>query len=142
MQVSISKQGDELKKHWDEIKKLWGVANDRNKGKIEKNAQDIKFLASKRLEFETAASKDRDAVEEITGNYLGLSADLEALNVSLAEHKTTLSKLQLNLSQQQQQVQNNNEAILSIDGFRRQTNQKLLKLEQRNASQVDPKAAN
>lgn len=135
MQVSISKQGEELKKHWSEIKKLWGVANDKNKGKIEKNIQDIKFLANKRLELETKASKDRDKVQGITENYLGLTADLEALNISLTEQKTALNKLQLTLNQQQRQVQNNNEAIMSIDGFRRQTNQKLLKLEQRAISE-------
>ena len=142
MQVSISKQGDELKKHWSEIKKLWGVANDKNKGKIEKNIQDIKFLASKRLELETLANKDRVKVQGITENYLGLSADLEALTVSLSEQKTALNKLKLQLNQQQQQIQNNNEAVMSIDGFRRQTNQKILKLEQRTASQADPKVVN
>jgi hypothetical protein len=31
---------------------------------------------------------------------------------------------------------------MSIDGFRRQTNQKILKLEQRTASQADPKVVN
>ena len=142
MQVSISKQGDELKKHWSEIKKLWGVANDKNKGKIEKNIQDIKFLASKRLELETLANKDRVKVKGITENYLGLSADLEALTASLSEQKTAFNKLKLQLNQQQQQIQNNNEAVMSIDGFRRQTNQKILKLEQRTASQADPKVVN
>ena len=142
MQVSISKQGDELKKHWSEIKKLWGVANDKNKGKIEKNIQDIKFLASKRLELETLANKDRVKVQGITENYLGLSADLEALTASLSEQKTAFNKLKLQLNQQQQQIQNNNEAVMSIDGFRRQTNQKILKLEQRAASQADPKVVN
>lgn len=142
MQIIISKQGDELKKHWSEIKKLWGVANDKNKGKIEKNIQDIKFLASKRLELETLANKDRAKVQGITENYFGLSGDLEALTVSLSEQKAALNKLKLQLNQQQQQIQNNNEAVMSIDGFRRQTNQKILKLEQRTASQADPKGVN
>lgn len=142
MQISISKQGDELKKHWSEIKKLWGVANDKNKNKIEKNTQDIKFLASKRAEFETLANEDRNKVQGITENYLGLSADLEALTVSLSEQNAAISKLQLSLNQQQRQIQDNNEAVRSIDGFRRQTNQKLLNLEQRTASQANPKATN
>lgn len=142
MQISISKQGDELKKHWSEIKKLWGVANDKNKNKIEKNTQDIKFLASKRAELETLANEDRNKVQGITENYLGLSADLEALTVSLSEQNAAISKLQLSLNQQQRQIQDNNEAVRSIDGFRRQTNQKLLNLEQRTASQANPKATN
>lgn len=138
MQISISKQGDELKKHWSEIRKLWGVANDKNKGSIEKNSSDIAFLAAKRLEMETEADKDRVKVQGVTENYLGLIADLESLNNALKQYKNALNKAQTSLNQQQLQLQNNSEAIKSVDGFRRQINQKLLKLEQRVASIVDP----
>ena len=41
MQINISKQSDQLKKHWSEIRKLWGIANDKNKGKIASNAKDF-----------------------------------------------------------------------------------------------------
>jgi chromosome segregation ATPase len=142
MQISISKQGDELKKHWSEIRKLWGVANDRNKGKIEKNSQDIKFLAGKRLELETASKNDRDKMQEMRENYFGLTADLESLNSASGEQKTALKKLQITLDQQQRQIQNLNEAITSIDGFRRQTNQKLLRLEQQLASKNNAEVVN
>jgi len=137
MQISISKQGDELKKHWSEIRKLWGVANDKNKGSIEKNSKDIAFLAAKRLEMETEAGKDRVKVQGVTEDYLGLIADLESLNNTLNQYKNTLNKAQTSLTQQQRQLQNNSEAIKSVDGFRRQINQKLLKLEQRVASIAD-----
>ena len=61
MQLNISKQGDELKKHWSEIRKLWGVTNDINKGKIEKNKKDISFLASKRSD---TGNQDRQRQQE------------------------------------------------------------------------------
>ena len=41
MQVNISNHSEQLKKHWSEIRKLWGIANDKNKGKIASNAKDI-----------------------------------------------------------------------------------------------------
>ena len=47
MQINISKQSDQLKKHWSEIRKLWGIANDKNKGKIASNAKDIAFFSRK-----------------------------------------------------------------------------------------------
>ena len=43
MQINIGKHSDQLKKHWSEIRKLWGVANDKNKGKIATNTKDIAF---------------------------------------------------------------------------------------------------
>jgi chromosome segregation ATPase len=143
MQISISKQGDELKKHWSEIRKLWGVANDTNKGKITKNQQDIAFLASKRNELEASIKKLQAMIEKesktlqnMSANYFGLSADIEALNEASRNYRNALSKVQASLNQQGRQLQNNSEAIKSVDGFRRQINQKLLLLEQRAVSEV------
>ena len=143
MQVSISKQGDELKKHWNEIRKLWGVANDKNKGKIDKNRKDIAFLASKRNELEASITelqamieKEGKTLQNVSENYFGLSADIEALNEALRNHRNALNKVQTSLTQQGRQLQNNSEAIKSVDGFRRQINQKLLVLEQRAVSEV------
>ena len=143
MQISISKQGDELKKHWSEIRKLWGVANDTNKGKITKNQQDIAFLASKRNELEASITKLQGMIEKesktlqnMSANYFGLSADIEALNEASRNYRNALSKVQASLNQQGRQLQNNSEAIKSVDGFRRQINQKLLVLEQRAVSEV------
>lgn len=144
MQVSISKQGDELKKHWSEIRKLWGVANDKNKGKIDKNKKDIAFLASKRNELEasikklqTLLEKESTTLQNLSENYFGLSADIEALNEASRNYRNALSKVQASLNQQGRQLQNNSEAIKSVDGFRRQINQKLLVLEQRAATPVN-----
>ena len=43
LQLNISKQGDELKKHWSEIRKLWGVTNDINKKKSRRIRKIFRF---------------------------------------------------------------------------------------------------
>ena len=145
MQVSISKQGDELKKHWSEIKKLWGVANDTNKGKIAGNAKDIAFLASKRVELETSITglqaeieKGAGAIADASGNYLELSAEIDTLRQSIGNYVSALEKVKASQARLQRQVNTNAEAIKAIDGFRRQINQKILKLEQGGAQQSQP----
>ena len=140
MQINISKQSEQLKKHWSEIRKLWGVANDKNKSNIQKNSKDIAFLATKRSEFEaslkklrTAMDEDSKRIETVGENYFGLSADMEQVNESLANYLNALNTVDASLKSQQAQLQNNIEAINSMDGFRRLVNQKLLDLERQMA---------
>jgi len=147
MQINISKQSDQLKKHWSEIRKLWGIANDKNKGKIASNAKDIAFLAAKRKEInETLKSlnlqldKDRASAEAVGENFFGLSADMDKLNDSLGEYVKALEKVESSIGQQNLKIQNNLEAMASVDAFRRQVNQKILKLEQAVAKQQKEEA--
>ncbi|MCS5588144.1 MAG: hypothetical protein NZ697_06665 [Porticoccaceae bacterium] len=137
VQVNIGKHSEQLKKHWSEIRKLWGVSNDKNKGKIDKNAKDIAFLASKRNALEaslknlqTTVEKDRKNSNAVSENYFGLSADMDTVNESLRSYLAALNKVQVALTKQERRLQNNVEAIASIDAFRRQINQKVLTLEQ------------
>jgi chromosome segregation ATPase len=145
MQINIGKHSDQLKKHWSEIRKLWGVANDKNKGKIASNAKDIAFLAAKRKELNKALNslkiqldKDRATAEAVGENFFGLSADMDNLNDSLGEYFKALEKIELSIVQQNLKIQNNLEAMASVDAFRRQVNQKILKLEQAVAKQQKP----
>jgi len=145
MQVNIGKHSDELKKHWSEIRKLWGVTNDKNKGKISKNAKDIAFLASKRNALEASlkdlqatVEKDRKKFDAVSENYFGLSADMDAVNESLRSYSVALNKVQASLKRQERQLQNNIEAIASMDAFRRQINQKVLTLEQSEVTEPLP----
>jgi len=142
MQVNIGKHSEQLKKHWSEIRKLWGVANDKNKGSIAKNTKDISFLASKRSELESSlaklraqAEKDRMSVEGVGENFFGLSADMDKLSESLNDYFLAVQKLETSLKQQDKKIQSNNEAVKSIDAFRRQVNQKLLNLEKKIVKQ-------
>lgn len=147
MQINISKQSDQLKKHWSEIRKLWGIANDKNKGKIASNAKDITFLAAKGKELNEALNslklqlyKDRAAAEAVGENFFGLSADMDKLNDSLGGYFKALEKVELSIGQQNLKIQNNLEAMASVDAFRRQVNQKILKLEQAVAKQQKQEA--
>jgi methyl-accepting chemotaxis protein len=134
MQLNISKQGDELKKHWSEIRKLWGVTNDINKGKIEKNKKDISFLVSKRNELETKVIKDGKSLSALSANYLGVSADVDAVNESLNNQTDGLNRLKASVLRIDSDLQNNVEAVKSMEAFRRQINQKIYDLEQQSAS--------
>ena len=142
MQVNISKHSEQLKKHWSEIKKLWGIANDKNKQKIATNTKDISFLASKRVELESSmkklraqANKDRAAAESVGENFFGLSADIDKLSESLNDYFQVVQKLERSLEQQNKKIQSNNEAVKSMDAFRRQVNQKLLNLDKKTEKQ-------
>ena len=84
MQLKISKQADELKKHWSEIRKLWGVTNDINKAKIEATRKISPFLASKRTAIEKSIAelsarvdKENRSLTNLSGNYLAISADID-----------------------------------------------------------------
>jgi DNA repair exonuclease SbcCD ATPase subunit len=134
MQLNISKQGDELKKHWSEIRKLWGVTNDINKGKIEKNKKDISFLASKRSDLETRIARDSKSLSALSANYLGVSADVDAVNESLGNQADGLNRLQASLQRMDRELQNNVEAVKSMEAFRRQINQKIYALEQQQTA--------
>ena len=148
MQINISKHSDQLKKHWSEIRKLWGVANDKNKAKIASNAKDIAFLAAKRKELNEALDslklqldKDRTSVEAVGENFFGLSADMDKLNDTLGAYFKALEKVELSIGQQNSKIQNNLEAMASVDAFRRQVNQRILKLEQAVAEQQNQTAS-
>jgi chromosome segregation ATPase len=142
MQINIGKHSEQLKKHWSEIRKLWGVANDKNKEKIASNAKDIAFLAAKRKEVDNSLNnlkaqldKDRASAEAVGENFFGLLADMDKLTDSLDVYFKALEKVELSIGQQNLKIQNNLEAMASVDAFRRQVNQKILKLEQAVAKQ-------
>ena len=130
LQLNISKQGDELKKHWSEIRKLWGVTNDINKKKIDKNQKDISFLANKRNSLETMIAKESKSLKALSASYLAINADMEAINNSLQGQADELDLLQTSIKQIDRDIQNNMEAVKSMEAFRRQINQKIYQLEQ------------
>jgi chromosome segregation ATPase len=79
--------------------------------------------------------KDRTSAEAVGENFFGLSADMDKLSTSLNHYFKTLEKIELSLAQQNKKIQLSLESIASIDAFRRQVNQKILKLEQAVAKQ-------
>lgn len=136
LQLKISKQGESLERHWAEIKKLWGVSNDINKGKIEKNKKDIAFLATKRTDIEQSIAdlgarvdKENRKLSNLSGNYMAVSADIDGINSTSRNLSDKIAAIQAELNSIAQQLKSNAEAIESIDAFRRQINQKIYNLE-------------
>jgi cell division protein FtsB len=136
LQLKISKQGESLERHWAEIKKLWGVTNDINKGKIDKNKKDIAFLANKRTALEksiadlsTRVDKENRSLTNLSGNYLAITADIDGINTAARNQSDKLASLESALTKIDRQLKSNAEAIESMDAFRRQTNQKIYNLE-------------
>ena len=130
LQIKISRQGDDLAKHWSEIKKLWGVTNDINKGKIDKNRADVAFLSSQLTPLKAAVKKDSKIIDSLGESYLGFSADLDAANENLRTYADSLNSSQKSLETTKAQIKNNAEAVESMEVFRRQINQKIYALEQ------------
>ncbi len=130
LQIKISRQGDDLAKHWSEIKKLWGVTNDINKGKIDKNRADVAFLSSQLIPLQAAVKKDNKIIDSLGESYLGFSADLDAANEHLRTYADGLNSIQKSLATTEAQIKNNAEAVESMEAFRRQINQKIYALEQ------------
>ena len=142
LQVKLSRQQDELDEHWSEIKKLWGVSNDINKGKIEKNKNDIVFLAQKRVELEQLAADLKTAMENrekritaVNVKSLELSEDIATLHQQLRDMDDDARKISELINRLERQLKSHSEAIDSMDGFRRQINQKLFRLEQTSVSE-------
>jgi uncharacterized membrane protein len=136
LQLKISKQGESLERHWAEIKKLWGVTNDINKGKIDKNKKDIAFLATKRTAIEKSigdlsarVDKENRSLTNLSGNYLAITADIDGINTTARNQSDKIASLEAALGKIDRQLKSNAEAIESMDAFRRQTNQKIYNLE-------------
>jgi chromosome segregation ATPase len=129
LQVKISRQGDDIAMHWSEIKKLWGVTNDINKGKIDKNRADVAFLSGQLTPLKASVKKDSKIIGSLGESYLGFSADLDAANENLRSYVDSLNSIQKSLASTKAQIKNNAEAVESMEAFRRQINQKIYALE-------------
>ncbi|MAH73412.1 MAG: hypothetical protein CBC09_05265 [Cellvibrionales bacterium TMED49] len=143
LQLKISDQQDELQKHWSEIKKLWGVANDRNKNTIAKNQTDITFLATRRVANEEFAGQLEEKLrvhtkrlEVVSAKYLEISADLTSVFNQIRVFKDDQNKEMELIKLVELQLKNHQEAIESMDGFRRNINQKIYQLEQQKLKET------
>ena len=140
--LKIKDQNATLEKHWSEIRKLWGVSNDRNKNKIDKNQKAATGNSSRIAKLEkgtaklTEISKQQDLnskqIADVSNSTLGISVDIESIQQRLKSAADQLSAMEQNLKRWQSDVNGrlskNDEAIESIDAYRRQVNQELLQL--------------
>jgi septal ring factor EnvC (AmiA/AmiB activator) len=64
-------------------------------------------------------------------NFFGLSADIDTLSQSLEDYFSAVQNIKTSLKQQDKKIQSNIEAVSSMDAYRRQINQKIVKLEKK-----------
>lgn len=140
--LKIKDQRDTLEKHWSEIRKLWGVSNDRNKKQISKNEQAVAANKGRIAGLEKATanlarfSKQQEQnskkIADINSTALTVSAEIEDLQQRLQDAATLLSSMQQSFKRWQKEVNGrlseSDEAIESIDAYRRQINRELLQL--------------
>lgn len=142
LQLKIKEQQDELTKHWTEIKKLWGISYDRNKKQIEGNKKlatdnaaklnKMTGLAATVKSVSEQVALDSKKIADISGNSLAVNLELEELQERLQISADKLNTVEQSLKSWQGTVnarlQRNEEAVESIDTYRRQINQELLQL--------------
>lgn len=129
-----------VKENSSEIRKLWGVSYDTNRKRIAANkdtankaASDVSGLKKSVSALQKQAKQIESVSQQLQLQGTQLSemlVTLEGLSTASASVdglKTQISGLEKSLSQR---VAGNEEAIRSIDAFRRSTNRQLLELKQ------------
>ena len=86
------------------------------------------------MTLETRIARDSKSLSALSANYLGVSADVDAVNESLGNQADGLNRLQASLQRMDRELQNNVEAVESMEAFRRQINQKIYALEQQQTA--------
>lgn len=151
--VKLSKQEEALVKHWSEIRKLWGVANDRNKkaikalqlagGDIKKG---LKKIQESQVSLQTGLSSVRSnlknmqsEVKKVGSASLVASAQTDELHDQLksfdskinafdSEAESLQKLIEKNRQSQSRRLAEFEQAVKSMDAFRRQTNEKFSRL--------------
>lgn len=135
-----------------EIRKLWGVSNDRNRKAIAANEEAIRALRGNTESLKQAQGKQAEAISALRSSVEGFDRKISAANAEvlaakagvdqigsrLNEVKTTadrVSAAEKRVNALESRVGTHEEAIQSIDAFRRQTNQSLLQLRQQTGTQ-------
>jgi len=106
-----------------EIRKLWDLSNKKNKKDISVLSEQNKVIS--------------DEIFEIQNNSSSNSQSLENIEISLKDIKLRLARLssfELNSSTYSDRLVELEEAILSIDAYRKQTNQSILDIQEELSS--------
>ncbi|MEZ0151979.1 MAG: hypothetical protein AB9Q18_06765 [Candidatus Reddybacter sp.] len=151
--IKLSKQEETLVEHWSEIRKLWGVANDRNKKAIKalqfaggdakkglEKIQQSQVLLQKDLSGVRAGLKSIQAeVKKVSSATLVANAQTDDFHDQLTSLDSkikifdseagSLQKLiEKNRQSQSRRLAEFEQAVKSMDAFRRQTNEKFSRL--------------
>ncbi len=151
--MKISKQEETLATHWSEIKKLWGVTNDRNKKAIKalqladgatkkglkKTQQALASLRADLGSVQTSLKAVQADVKKVNSASLVASAQTDDFHRQLTSLESKLKAVDSETASLQKLIEKNRQsqslrlaefeqAVKSIDAFRRQTNEKFSRL--------------
>ena len=116
-EVTVETLSDDLKEVNREIRKLWDLSNKRNKKRIATLEDQLKAIDSSITEIFTQSQEIRLISKEFSK--------------SISDIKTRVAKIDtssLSSSDYEIRIKELEEAIDSMDSFRRQTNQSIIKL--------------
>ena len=97
-----------------EIRKLWDLSNKRNKKNISILTEQNKVISDEIFEVQNSSASNTKTLEE-------MDSSLKNINTRLAK----LSSFELNSSGYSERLTELEEAMLSIDAYRKQTNQSI-----------------
>jgi len=151
--IKLSKQEETLATHWSEIKKLWGVTNDRNKKAIKalqltdgettkglkKTQQALASLRADLSSVQTRLKTVQADVKKVSSASLVASAQTDDFHRQLTSLESKLKTVDSEAASLQKLIEKNRQrqslrltefeqAVKSIDAFRRQTNEKFSRL--------------
>ncbi len=157
LSLKLKEHTETLDKHWSEIRKLWGVSNDRNKQAIAANEEAIaevkkaikgvknstlarkKEMAALRQTVEKDMVELNRAVESAASAALATKLEVEETLGSNQAMVDRLNRMESSLKRWRQEINGkvagNQEAINSIDAYRRSTNQQILQIKQQLGGQ-------
>jgi len=145
--IKLSQQEETLAKHWSEIKKLWGVANDRNKKSIKalelvdasankalKKTQQAQAALQARVKNMQAEMKKVSSASLVasaqTDDFYAQLQSLEKQLKAFDSEAASLQKLiEKNRQAQSRRLTEFEQAVKSMDAFRKQTNEKFSRLQ-------------
>lgn len=152
--IKLSKQEETLATHWSEIKKLWGVANDRNKKSIKalqladgelkkglnKTRQSLSSLQADLSSVQTRLKTTQAEVKKVSSASLVASAQTDDFHRQLKSLESKLKGFDSEAASLQKLIEKNRQAqsrrlaeleqaVKSMDAFRKQTNEKFSRLQ-------------
>jgi len=152
--IKLSKQEETLATHWSEIKKLWGVTNDRNKKAIKalqladgnakkglkKTQQSLASLQADLSSVRTRLKTTQAEVKKVSGASLVASAQTDDFHRQLKSLESKLKAFDSEAASLQKLIEKNRQgqsrrlaeleqAVKSMDAFRKQTNEKFSRLQ-------------
>lgn len=140
MNQSATAMAVKIKELYSEVDKLWASAWRRNKAKIadlEKSRDSLSGQLTTLTETDKRYSQQLKALAADTEKLRSVAADLDRLVTSASSNQALLDRLgddvsraTLDLSRLQKRMDTTEEWQASVDGFRKQVNQSLLRLQQ------------